>query len=134
MVSTLTADGMRIEKVTGLSLETVESEEESSGFYDEIWSTNKPTTRYFYDGQMCAEDDQRIQMGSEWDPDVIVTRYGIGARGIDFIGYTEAEQPEVVSFPIYDGHGRHRQARWNRVYVWRPASVRRMGKYPAADA
>jgi RHS repeat-associated protein len=105
MVSTLTADGMRIEKVTGLSLETVESEEESSGFYDEIWSTNKPTTRYFYDGQMCAEDDQRIQMGSEWDPDVIVTRYGIGARGIDFIGYTEAEQPEVVSFPIYDGHG-----------------------------
>jgi RHS repeat-associated protein len=105
MVSTLTADGMRIEKVTGLSLETVESEEESSGFYDEIWSTNKPTTRYFYDGQLCVEDDQRIQMGSEWDPDVIVTRYGIGARGIDFIGYTEAEQPEVVSFPIYDGHG-----------------------------
>jgi RHS repeat-associated protein len=101
------ADGMRIEKVTEITLQWVENpnEDDGSGFYDEITATNKPTTRYFYDGQMCVEDDQRIQMGSEWDPDVIVTRYGIGARGIDFIGYTEAEQSEVVSFPIYDGHG-----------------------------
>jgi RHS repeat-associated protein len=101
------ADGMRIEKVTEITLQWVEnpSEDDGSGFYDEITATNKPTTRYFYDGQMCVEDDDLIQIGSSWEEDITVRRYGIGARGIDFIGYTENEQSEVQNFPIYDGHG-----------------------------
>ena len=56
------ADGMRTLKVEGLSLvwqdlQGEAEEEVGSGFYDSVWATNKPTTRYFYDGQMPIEDD-----------------------------------------------------------------------------
>lgn len=51
------ADGLRNRKVSDLTIywhddDSEESKEESSGWYDENLSVNKPTTRYFYDGQM----------------------------------------------------------------------------------
>src|SRR5262249_19880508 len=32
-------------------------------------------------------------------------RYGLGARGIDYIEYTDDSNNVSVSYPIYDGHG-----------------------------
>jgi RHS repeat-associated protein len=75
-----------------------------SGFYDEILSVNKPTTRYFYDGQMPMEEDFKIT-GGFGSPTVTVTQYGLGARGIDYIRNKVGNDPETIVFPIYDGHG-----------------------------
>jgi RHS repeat-associated protein len=50
------------------------------------------TTRFRYDGQMGMEDV---------DSTGKVTQYGLGARGIDFIGNPAAG----VMFPVYDAHG-----------------------------
>lgn len=99
------ADGMRVEKVEGLSLNWIppssdEEDAESSGYYDSIWATNKPTTRYYYDGQMCMEDDYTA-------PSTFTKRkYGIGARGIDFIeNWSNSTTIASTQFPIYDCHG-----------------------------
>lgn len=99
------ADGMRVEKVEGLSLNWIpptseEEDSESSGYYDSIWATNKPTTRYYYDGQMCMEDDYTA-------PSTFTKRkYGIGARGIDFIeNWSNSTTIASTKFPIYDCHG-----------------------------
>lgn len=54
------ADGMRTKKVEGLTLAWHwDDEEQSSGFWDENWNINKPTTRYWYDGQMPIEEDSK---------------------------------------------------------------------------
>ena len=99
------SDGMRAEKVEGLSLNWIpptseEEDSESSGYYDSIWATNKPTTRYYYDGQMCIEDDYTA-------PSIFTKRkYGIGARGIDFIeNWSNSTTIVSTQFPIYDCHG-----------------------------
>ncbi len=85
------ADGMRVLKVEGLSLvwvEEAESEEEEqeegSGYWDEYWASNKPTTRYYYEGQMGIEEDFTRKVSGQDQTDVI--RHGLGAQGIDFIG------------------------------------------------
>jgi len=80
-----------------------ESEEESSGYYDEHWAVNKPTTRYYYDGQMGFEDDYTTNPGG--GPQVTITRYALGARGIDAIETTLPNASEVAVYPVYDGHG-----------------------------
>ncbi len=103
---------MRTQKIEDLTLswnppsgETQDSE--SSGYYDVITSTNKPTTRYFYDGQMAMEDDYTHHVGGADQVDV--TRYGLGARGIDQIEKTTdaygSSPVTTVSYPIVDGHG-----------------------------
>ncbi|MBI5705640.1 MAG: hypothetical protein HZC36_01485 [Armatimonadetes bacterium] len=53
------ADGMRIEKIEGLTITWVPPENPffGSGHYDENQAGNNPTTRYFYDGQMAMEED-----------------------------------------------------------------------------
>lgn len=96
------ADGMRVEKIEGLSLSWVPSEskddETSSGYYDAVWESNKPTTRYFYDGQM--------PMGEDYTNSSTYTRtkYGVGARGIDLIENNDGSST-TYGFPLYDAHG-----------------------------
>lgn len=92
---------MRSQKIEGLSLNWVVSEskddETSSGYYDAIWAQNRPTTRYYYDGQMACEED--YTNGSTHT----TTRYGIGARGVDYIAKTASST--TVAYPLYDAHG-----------------------------
>jgi RHS repeat-associated protein len=74
------ADGMRVKKFNN-------------------WVDPDETTKYFYDGQMGIED--------VWDDgtDDLVTRYGIGARGIEVISKIENGGSETFGFPLYDTHG-----------------------------
>ncbi|WKZ81076.1 MAG: RHS repeat-associated core domain-containing protein [Fimbriimonadaceae bacterium] len=74
-----------------------------SGYYDYNEDQNYPTTRYYYDGQMMVEDDYTVEGQNE--PVVTVIRYGIGARGIDFMDKRVDDGPETKGYPIYDGHG-----------------------------
>ena len=98
------ADGMRVEKVEGLTISWVPpGEEEVSGHYDENLAENLPTSRYYYDGQMMVEDDYTVE--GQYEPVVTVMRYGIGARGIDFMDKRVDDGPETKGYPIYDGHG-----------------------------
>jgi hypothetical protein len=60
-------------------------------------------TEYRYDGQMPVEE---YYSGSEYPRDYLqVIRYGIGARGIDFIERVRTQSGTVQGYPIYDGHG-----------------------------
>jgi RHS repeat-associated protein len=97
------ADGMRIQKVEGLTLEWSYVEEEKSGYYDENWAVNKPTTRTMHDGQMTVEEDFTRTIDDSMVVDIY--KYGIGARGIDWIEKDTYNASPVVAFPIYDGHG-----------------------------
>ena len=74
------ADGMRVRKTN-------------------TWASPTEVTKYFYDGQMGIED--------VWDDgtDELVTRYGIGARGIEVISKIENGGSETFGFPLYDTHG-----------------------------
>ncbi|MBI5705636.1 MAG: hypothetical protein HZC36_01465 [Armatimonadetes bacterium] len=94
------ADGMRYEKVEGLTLSWIPPENPffGSGHYDQNWSQNLPTTRYYYDGQMAMEEDYNNSST------YTTTRYGIGARGIDYISKYDGTNT-TTGFPIYDGHG-----------------------------
>jgi RHS repeat-associated protein len=96
-------DGMRVKKVDGLSLQWIDDEEEKSGYYDEIWATNNSTWRYLHDGQMQVEEDWTRLIDGVTRVDV--TKYGIGARGIDWMSKKPWNAAEIVGFPIYDGHG-----------------------------
>ncbi len=96
-------DGMRTLKVEGLTLSWTGDPVTGSGWYDPIWAVNQPTTRYYYDGQMLIEDDHTVSNGA--GADVTNTRYGIGARGIDYIDKFFNGAWQGCQFPIYDGHG-----------------------------
>jgi len=74
-----------------------------SGYYDYNEDQNYPTTRYYYDGQMMVEDDYTVE--GQYEPVVTVMRYGIGARGIDFLAKSVDGGAETKGFPLYDGHG-----------------------------
>lgn len=71
------ADGLRVKKVT------------SSG-----------TTNVRYDGQMGTEDVELNGSGTITG----LTRYGLGARGIDVVSRT-TNSGNTVSYPLYDAHG-----------------------------
>ena len=62
-------------------------------------STAGVTMLYHHDGQMRIEDVEFTASGTS-----IVTRYDLGARGVDMIERTNA-QGTVAAFPIYDAHG-----------------------------
>jgi RHS repeat-associated protein len=107
------ADGMRIKKIDGLTINwVIDDEQTGSGHYDEITDVNMPTYRYYYDGQMCMEEDKTWGISQPpHGPNVEVTQYGIGARGIDYI-YKKFKQAgsstwntTAEQFPLYDGHG-----------------------------
>jgi len=74
------ADGMRVKKFNN-------------------WVDPDETTRYRYDGQMGVED--------VWTDgtDTVLTRYGIGARGIDVITKKVNSGSETLAYPLYDTHG-----------------------------
>ncbi len=83
-----------------------------SGFYDQEYWQNLPTTRYRYDGQMTLEED--VTYGTSPNVKVDETRYTLGARGIESIVAERISGPnaggvttgvEYRSFPLYDGHG-----------------------------
>lgn len=98
------ADGMRTDKVEGFNLSWEWTDKtHTSGYYDEIQGQNLPTSRYYYDGQMMVEDDYTVE--GQYEPVVTVMRYGIGARGIDFMDKRVDDGPETKGYPIYDGHG-----------------------------
>ncbi|MBL1148909.1 MAG: RHS repeat-associated core domain-containing protein [Armatimonadetes bacterium] len=98
------ADGLRVKKVADLTITWNPGDEnQGSGFYDENLSVNKPTTRYYYDGQMCVEEDYTVWVGPFQGQSTVVTRYGVGARGIDWM--ERSGSGGGVSFPLYDGHG-----------------------------
>ncbi|KAA0239949.1 MAG: hypothetical protein EDM74_02415 [Armatimonadetes bacterium] len=52
---------------------------------------------------MRVEDDYTVE--GQYEPTVTVMRYGIGARGIDFLTKSVDGGAETVGFPLYDGHG-----------------------------
>jgi RHS repeat-associated protein len=104
---------MRIKKIDGLTINwVIDDEITGSGHYDEITDVNMPTYRYYYDGQMCMEEDKTWGISQPpHGPNVEVTQYGIGARGIDYI-YKKFKQAgsstwntTAEQFPLYDGHG-----------------------------
>ncbi|MBZ0212459.1 MAG: hypothetical protein K8H99_01555 [Nitrospirae bacterium] len=45
---------------------------------------NKPTARYYYEGQMGIEEDYTREIEESMETDV--TRYGLGARGNRLFG------------------------------------------------
>ena len=55
------------------------------------------TTNYRYDGQMGMQDVEITGAST------VVTNYGLGARGIEFI--ERVGTSTVTGFPIYDSHG-----------------------------
>ncbi len=62
------ADGMRVLKVEGLSLVWVEEaeneeeeQEEGSGYWDEFWSANKPTSRATGSGRVGSTSSRRTR-------------------------------------------------------------------------
>ncbi|MFN8139632.1 MAG: RHS repeat-associated core domain-containing protein [Fimbriimonadales bacterium] len=98
------ADGMRVKKVDGLTIDWNPADEQhASGWYDENQAVNKDTTRFYYDGQMGMEEDRMYTdaQGTHLD----VTRYGVGARGIDLMQLYKDAASQWVKFPLYDGHG-----------------------------
>ncbi|MBA3725794.1 MAG: RHS repeat-associated core domain-containing protein [Armatimonadetes bacterium] len=105
---TYRVDGLRAKKVEGLTItwvddESQQSAQQSSGHYDEIWAVNKPTTRYYYDGQMGFEEDYTV---GQITPQKTVTRYALGARGIDGFETTLPDgTTKIAVYPVYDGHG-----------------------------
>ncbi|MCW5939368.1 MAG: RHS repeat-associated core domain-containing protein [Fimbriimonadaceae bacterium] len=77
-----------------------------SGYYD-TYSLNRPTWRYYHDGQAPIEDDKTHDPGTGTRKDV--TRYALGARGGDMVetvlSMGLAGEQTVRSYPLYDGHG-----------------------------
>lgn len=86
------ADGMRVYKnhVSGM---VHEEEEGEAGDVDY-------SARFFYDGQMQVESKETYLSGNNW-----LTKYGVGARGIDYMERSYNGWTAAVAFPVYDGHG-----------------------------
>ncbi len=99
------ADGMRVQKVSGFNLSWQWDDfQHTSGHYDENQAQNLPTDRYFYDGQMMFEDDHTVT-GQFGGSVVTKMRYGIGARGVDYMEKQTGSGSVTAGFPLYDGHG-----------------------------
>ncbi|MCC6402834.1 MAG: RHS repeat-associated core domain-containing protein [Fimbriimonadaceae bacterium] len=101
------ADGMRVSKREGITLGVNITEETVSGCYD-LYATDRPTTRYYHDGQSGYEEDYTRKVNSVDTVDV--GRYGLGPRGIESqrvysgaVGSALAQA--ALGFPVYDTHG-----------------------------
>jgi RHS repeat-associated protein len=55
--------------------------------------------KYRYDGQMQMEDETVLNGATT------LTRFGLGARGVDYAHRVKAGSPDKISFPLYDAHG-----------------------------
>jgi RHS repeat-associated protein len=80
------ADGLRVLKGVGTYAQP--------NFNISTW------TRYRYDGQMGTEDVESNAGGAV----LTLSRYGLGARGIDVVS-TTTSSGNTVSYPLYDAHG-----------------------------
>jgi RHS repeat-associated protein len=101
------ADGLRARRVTGVSIGfDVDDQGAVSGYYDQF-ALDRPTWRYYHDGQAPFEDDVTYNPGSGTRKDV--TRYALGARGGDMaetvLAMGSSGERTVRSYPLYDGHG-----------------------------
>jgi RHS repeat-associated protein len=101
------ADGLRARRVTGIGIGfNVDDQGAVSGYYD-TYSLDRPTWRYYHDGQAPFEDDKTHDPGEGKRKDV--TRYALGARGGDMaetvLSMGMAGERTVRSYPLYDGHG-----------------------------
>ena len=106
-VNSYRADGLRTRRVTGIGIGfNVDDQGAVSGYYD-TYSLNRPTWRYYHDGQAAFEDDKTHNPGEGTRKDV--TRYALGARGGDMLetvlSMGLAGEQTVRSYPLYDGHG-----------------------------
>lgn len=98
------ADGQRIEKLDGYYFVWLGLGIGGSGIY--TWGGSMMhDCHYYYDGQMGMEDDDNWTVSGTAHQ--TIDRYGLGARGIDYLEYTDTNNSahNSVGFPIYDGHG-----------------------------
>lgn len=65
---------------------------------DRAWP--QAVSEWHYDGQMQVESKETYLSGNNW-----LTKYGVGARGIDYMERSYNGGTAAVAFPIYDGHG-----------------------------
>ena len=107
---TYRADGMRVRKIGGLSIGfNMDDEGVVSGYYDQL-SINRPTTRYYYDGQMPISEDHTYKNGSNHTV-MEQTWHGVGARGVDYQSSQTLNKSTNVwgikteGYPVYDTHG-----------------------------
>ncbi|MBL8066614.1 MAG: RHS repeat-associated core domain-containing protein [Chthonomonadaceae bacterium] len=100
------ADGMRIDKFENVTITANMDGEEVSGYYDTVQNVNKPTSRYYYDGQMPLGEDRTWRDGVSGPIYKDVDWYGLGARGIEWQQHFD-DQSDVYtsSVPVYDTHG-----------------------------
>ncbi len=105
------ADGMRAVKVTGLTLGyDVTEEGQVSGYYDAL-STDMPTTRFYYNGQMPADEDLTYRPAPGAPLRLEDTAYAVGARGVErtlvrdkaLVGGSWATVDD--GYTLYDTHG-----------------------------
>jgi RHS repeat-associated protein len=93
--------------VTGIGIGfNVDDQGAVSGYYD-TYSLDRPTWRYYHDGQAPFEDDKTHDPGEGTRKDV--TRYALGARGGDMaetvLAMGSSGERTVRSYPLCDGHG-----------------------------
>ncbi len=102
---------MRAVKVTGLTLGyDVTEEGQVSGYYDAL-STDMPTTRFYYNGQMPADEDLTYRPAPGAPLRLEDTAYAIGARGVErtlvrdkaLVGGSWATVDD--GYTLYDTHG-----------------------------
>lgn len=94
------ADGLRYMKVIDI---VTEDTKDDSSFLDGNYLINKPTTSYYYDGQMGVGEEYiyTYQGGTavDWAQNLI------GPRGIEMQSTNKREEGWNHQYPLYDGHG-----------------------------
>ncbi|MCW5939365.1 MAG: RHS repeat-associated core domain-containing protein [Fimbriimonadaceae bacterium] len=82
----------------------LDDNEQVSGYHD-VFPMNKPTTRFYHDGQAGMEEDFTVEGQPGQSAQLTVTRHALGARGTDarYVSVNGAE--ETSAYPLYDGHG-----------------------------
>ncbi|MCW5939366.1 MAG: RHS repeat-associated core domain-containing protein [Fimbriimonadaceae bacterium] len=99
------ADGMRVRKVENVLVSAVLDDNEQVSGYHDVFPMNKPTTRFYHDGQAGMEEDHTVEGQPGQSAQLTVTRHALGARGGDarYVSVNGAE--ETSAYPLYDGHG-----------------------------
>ncbi|MBS1714487.1 MAG: RHS repeat-associated core domain-containing protein [Armatimonadetes bacterium] len=95
------ADGMRAQKVQGIHLQVRLDDQQQVSGYDDAWDSNKPTTRYFYDGQMPVSEIHMEPVGNSTSFEY--TSYVPGPRGLE--STTVGTISFTTTYPLYDCHG-----------------------------
>jgi RHS repeat-associated protein len=99
------ADGMRVRKVENVLIAAILDDNENVSGYHDFFPMDKPTTRYYHDGQAPMEEDHTVEGQPGHSAQLTVTRSALGARGTDARYVSLNGAAETASYPIYDGHG-----------------------------